>query len=200
MTLPVFPALPGQGFATKRPIAASLVAEHESGRSVRTALYGDLYEFEVGFDGLAADGTQNPGLAGQSLQTLLGLYLQCGGAFGTFLYTDPNDNTAIDQAIAVGDGATTAFEIVRSVGAATDTVSYVTSISAVTLNGGAASNWSLFPPNVLELSTPPAPGVLIAASFSYAFQCRFLDDSMDFENFMKNLWSSKSVKFRSLRP
>jgi Conserved hypothetical protein 2217 (DUF2460) len=200
VTLPVFPALPGQGFATKRPITASLIAEHESGRSVRTALYGGLYEFEVDFDGLAADGTQNPGLAAQSLQALLGLYLQCGGAFGTFLYTDPNDNTATNQPIAVGDGSTTAFELVRGVGAATDTVSYVTAISAVSLNGVAASNWSLLPPNVLEFSTPPAASVLIAASFSYAFQCRFLDDALEFENFMQNLWSSKRVKFRSLRP
>ena len=200
MTLPIFPALPGKGFATKRPIAASLVAEHESGRSVRTALYGGLYEFEVGFDGLAADWTQNPGLASRSLQALLGLYLQCGGAFGTFLYTDPNDNTATNQPIAVGDGATTSFELVRSVGAATDTVSYVTSISAVALNGGAASSWSLLPPNLVQFSAPPAAGVLIAASFSYAFQCRFLDDSLELENFMQSLWSSKRVRFRSLRP
>ena len=200
MTLPVFPALPGQGFAIRRPVAASLVAEHESGRSARTALYGGLYEFEVGFDGLASDGIENPGLAPQSLQALLGLYLQCGGAFGTFLYTDPNDNTAINQAIAVGDGTTTAFELVRSVGAATDPISYATLISAVTLNGGAALDWSLLSPNVLQFSTPPAAGVLIAASFSYAFQCRFLDDALELENFMQNLWSSKSVKFRSLHP
>jgi len=200
VTLPIFPALPGQGFATKRPIAASLVAEHESGRSVRTALYGGLYEFEVDFDGLASDGTQNPGLAAQSLQALLGLYLQCGGAFGTFLYTDPNDDTAANQPIGVGDGANTDFELVRNLGAATDTVSYVTSISTVTLNGVAASSWRLLSPNILQFSAPPSAGVLIAASFSYAFECRFLDEALEFENFMQNLWSSKSVKFRSLRP
>lgn len=200
MALPLFPALPGQGFATKRPIVASLIAEHESGRSVRSALYGGLYEFEVAFDGLAADGTLNPGLVAQSLQALLGLYLQCGGGFGTFLFIDPNDNTTTNQPIAVGDGATTAFTLLRSVGAATDVVSYATAISAVTLNGVAASNWSLVLPNILEFSTPPGAGALIAASFSYAFQCRFLDDTLELENFMQNLWSSKSVKFRSLRP
>ena len=200
MTLPVFPALPGQGFATKRPLAVSLVAQHESGRSVRSALYGGVYEFEVGFDGLAADGSQNPGVAAQSLQALLGLFLQCGGAFGTFLYIDPSDNTASNQPIAVGDGATTAFRLVRSVGAATDAVSYATEISSVTLDGGAASSWSLTAPNLLQFSAPPTAGVQIAASFSYAFQCRFLDDSLELENFMQNLWSSKRVKFRSLRP
>ena len=200
MTLPVFPALPGQGFATKRPIAATLIAEHESGRSVRAALYGGLYEFEIDFDGLASDGAQNPGLAAQSLQALLGLYLQCGGAFGTFLYTDPNDNTASNQPIALGDGVTTAFELVRGVGAAIDSVSYVTSVSTVTVNGSTVANWSLLSPNILQFSAPPTSDALIAASFSYAFQCRFTDDALEFENFMQSLWSSKCVKFRSLRP
>ncbi len=200
MTLPLFPALPGTGFARKRPIAVSLLAEHESGRSVRSALYGGVYEFEVDIDGLASDTTQNPGLAAQSLQALMGLYLQCGGAFGTFLFTDPDDNTAVDQPIAMGDGATTTFVLLRSVGAASDTVSYVTGVSAVTLNGAAASDWSLLSPNLLQFATPPAAGVEIAASFTYAFQCRFLDDTLEFENFMQNLWSSKVVKFRSLRP
>lgn len=200
MTLPVFPALPGQGFATKRPIAATLIAEHELGRSVRAALYGGLYEFEIDFDGLASDGAQNPGLAAQSLQALLGLYLQCGGAFGTFLYTDPNDNTASNQPIALGDGVTTAFELVRGVGAAIDSVSYVTSVSTVTVNGSTVANWSLLSPNILQFSAPPTSDALIAASFSYAFQCRFTDDALEFENFMQSLWSSKCVKFRSLRP
>jgi len=200
VTLPVFPALPGQDFATKRPIAASLIAEHESGRSVRTALYGGVYEFEIDFDGLASDGAQNPGLAAQSLQALLGLYLQCGGAFGTFLYTDPNDSAASNQPIAVGDGATTAFELVRSVGAGIDSVSYVTSISTVTVNGATVSNWTLLSPNIPQFSTPPASGAPITASFSYAFQCRFSDDTLELKNVMQNLWSSRRVKFRSLRP
>ena len=167
---------------------------------MRAALYGGLYEFEVDFDGLASDGAQNPGLAAQSLQALLGLYLQCGGAFGTFLYADPNDNTASNQPIALGDGVTTAFELVRGVGAAIDSVSYVTSVSTVTVNGSTVANWSLLSPNILQFSAPPTSGALIAASFSYAFQCRFTDDALEFENFMQSLWSSKCVKFRSLRP
>jgi len=42
-------------------------------------------------------------------------------------------------------------------------------------------------------------GATITASFDYAFVCRFLEDSQDFENFMQNLWAAKSVKFRSTR-
>ena len=40
--------------------------------------------------------------------------------------------------------------------------------------------------------------MVISADFSYAFNCRFLDDQMDFEEFMSNLWKLESMKFRSV--
>jgi len=199
MTLPTFPTLAGQTFATKSPITATNVAEHDSGRTVRTALYQGLYEFEVGFEALASDGACNPGLGAHSLQALMGLYLQCGGSYGAFLYVDPNDNAVTNQTIATGDGATTQFTFVRSIGAGSDTDFYVTGVAGVAINGVAVSNWSLIAPNLLSFSAPPLSGASITASFSYAFVCRFLEDSQVFENFMQNLWAAKSVKFRSTR-
>ncbi len=47
-------------------------------------------------------------------------------------------------------------------------------------------------------STAPA-GPVVAWSGAYAFQCRFFDDQLDFENFASGLWTVKSVKFRSVR-
>ncbi len=200
MSPPNFPAFAGQGFVTKTPIATTIVAAHDSGREVRTALYGGLYEFEVAFDGLASDGAMNPGLGAASMQAVMGLYLQCSGALGTFLYTDPNDNSAVDQIIATGDGVTTQFPFKRRIGLALETVGFVTGVSGVLVNGVAQpSGWSLAAPNSLSFATPPASGASVSASFTYAFACRFLDDTLDFENFMQNLWSAKSVKFRSVR-
>jgi uncharacterized protein (TIGR02217 family) len=199
MTLPTFPTLAGQTFATKSPITATNVAEHDSGRTVRTALYQGLYEFEVGFEALASDASSNPGLGAQSLQAVMGLYLQCNGSYGAFLYVDPNDNAATSQTIATGDGATTQFTFVRSIGAGLDSDFYVTGVTSVAVNGVAVSNWSQIAPNLLSFSAPPLSGATITASFAYAFVCRFLEDSQDFENFMQNLWAAKSVKFRSTR-
>ena len=44
-----------------------------------------------------------------------------------------------------------------------------------------------------------APNAPIGATFGYAFQCRFAQDNLDFEEFMQNLWSAPRVKFRSVR-
>ncbi len=76
----------------------------------------------------------------------------------------------------------------------------MTSVSQVTLGGVVqSSGWSLVAPNSLAFVTAPASGALIGASFAYAFQCRFDDDAADFEQFMQNLWTLQSLKFRSVR-
>ena len=76
----------------------------------------------------------------------------------------------------------------------------MTSISNVYLNGvNQTSGWSLSTPNSLVFTSAPGSGVAISASFAFAFQCRFDVDDLDFEEFMQNLWTAKTVKFRSVR-
>ena len=200
-TPPIFPTLAGQGWSVhKRPTFSTRVASHVSGREVRGALYAaTLYEYEVTFDALAS----TPGFSGlgaTSLQTLLGFFLQCQGQLGTFLYVDPTDCTVKGQTIGTGDGATTAFPLVRTLGATTEPVSYVTALTTAYVGGAAQAGASLVVPNTLTLPTAPAAGAAITADFSYAFLCRFLDDSQDFENVMSGLWQVASLKFRSVRP
>jgi hypothetical protein len=201
-TPPAFPNLPGQGWSVhKKPSFATLIAGHVSGREVRDALYQNpIWQFELAFGGLASDSASYPGLGAQSLQSLMGLFLQCQGQFGTFLYTDPTDNCATAQIVATGDGATTNFALARALGGFLEPVGWVTSVSQVTIGGAVqSSGWSLATPNSLVFASAPAAGASIAASFSYAFECRFDDDALDFEEFMANLWAAQSVKFRSVR-
>jgi hypothetical protein len=317
-TPPLFPALPGQGWSVhKKPTFATIVASHVSGREVRDALYvNPIWQFELTFDGL--DGSTNgqyPGLGAESMQALMGLFLQCQGQLSTFLYADPSDNSISGQTIAAGDGATTTFAFARALGGFLEPVGWVTSVSQVTLGGavipsaglsppasptlssvaggalaaatlyvettyvtasgetppsavgslavaaddllvvaspaapapasavgwnvyvGASSGaeqkqngstpiaiganwtepttglvsgtaappsanttgWSLTTPNSLVFAAAPASGALIGWTGAYAFQCRFDDDTADFEQFMQNLWRLDSLKFRSVR-
>jgi uncharacterized protein (TIGR02217 family) len=201
-TPPSFPALAGQGWSVhKRPTFSTRVASHVSGREVRQSLYAyTLYEFELTFDGLAS-GASFSGLGSNSLQSLMGLFLQVGGQYGTFLYTDPTDNAVTGQGIAIGDGTTKAFPFMRTLGGFIEPVSWVASVANVYLNGvNQASGWSLTQPNTLTFSSAPGSGVAITANFSYAFVCRFLDDVEDFEEFMSGLWTVQSLKFRSVKP
>ena len=198
---PIFPQLAGQGWSVhKRPSFATRVAGHVSGREVRSAYYAQaLYEFELTFDALAA-GAGYAGVGATSLQTLFGFYLQCQGQLGTFLYLDPSDGVVAGQAIAIGDGATKSFTLVRALGGATETISWVQQVTAVRVAGVSQSGFIVAAPNVLTLATAPANGAAITADFTYGFLCRFLDDQEDFENVMSGLWKVASLKFRSVRP
>lgn len=176
------------------------MASHVSGREARTPFYSyPLYEFELSFEGLDSAGAW-PSLGSGSLQSLMGLFLQCQGQLGTFLYTDPADNAVMGQAIAIGDGSTTTFTLVRTLGGFTEPVSWAATVANVKLNGTPTSAWTLTEPNTLTFATAPAGGAAIAADINYAFNCRFLDDQNDFENFMAGLWTVQSLKFRSVKP
>ena len=204
-TPPSFPTLAGLGFGVhKKPKFSTIVASHVSGREVRAPLYQNpIWDFELTYDGLtsqASPQTSFAALGASSLQTLMGFFLQCQGQYGTFLYTDPTDSGATNTQFATGDGATETFTFARYMGAFLEPVGWVLTVSNVYLNGvNQTSGWSLSTPNSLVFTGAPGSGVAIAATFTYAFQCRFDEDDMDFEQFMSALWKADSVKFKSVR-
>jgi hypothetical protein len=200
VSLPIFPTLPGQGWSIKKtPTFSTRVATHSSGREVRAPFYAHaLYQFELAFDALDSTGA-NVGLQAQSLQALMGFWMSCGGQQGTFLYVDQTDNAVTSQTIATGDGATTGFVLGRGLGGYYEPASYVTTIANVTVAGASTTAYTLTAPNIIQFTTAPASGANIVASFSYAFQCRFLEDTAEFENFASGLWKIDGLKFRQVR-
>jgi hypothetical protein len=201
-TPPSFPTLAGLGWSVhKKPVFSTLIASHVSGREVRDALYQNpIWEFELTFDALSSSATSYPGAGANSLQALMGFFLQMQGQFGTFLYADPTDSAATNMTFAAGDGTTTVFTFSRFMGAFLEPVGWVTSVSNVLLNNvNQSSGWSSSAPNSLVFTVPPGSGVSIAATFTYAFECRFDSDDQDFEEFMSNLWKVDRIKFKSVR-
>lgn len=155
-----FPNLPGLAWSVhKRPTFASRVASHVSGREVRSPFYAQtLYEFELTIEGMDSNG-QYPGLREKSLQALMGLYIQCQGQYGTFIFTDPSDYHADLEAIGFTDGVTTDFVLLRHIGEAVEPVSWATVIFNVYIDGmlQSGSSYQLVAPNILRFTS--APGV-----------------------------------------
>jgi hypothetical protein len=200
-TPPSFPTLAGLGWSVhKKPVFSTIVASHVSGREVRDALYQNpIWQFELTIDGMDSSTSFYPNLGAQSQQALLGFFLSCQGQYSTFLYTDPTDSAVSNGAIGTGDGTTTTFTFSRFMGTFFEPVGWVTSVSSVEVSGSSVSDWSLVAPNLLVFTSTPALNAPITATFEFAFQCRFADDDMDFEQFMQNLWRVESVKFQSVR-
>lgn len=202
-TPPLLPTLPGLSWSRhKKPAFNTRVASHVSGREVRVPLMAyPLYEFEAKYDGLTSSTALFAGLQAASLQNLMGFFLQMQGQASTFLYTDPDDSAIAGQFLGDGDGATKNFQFVRAIGGFVEPVGWVTAINAVYLNGAvqAGGSYSLIAPNTLSFTAAPGAGIAVTADFTFAFNCRFLDDQMDFEEFMSSLWKLDGMKFRSVK-
>lgn len=199
----IFPVFPGLGFPVQRkPNWRTVIASHPSGGETRTALWPyPLWEFELTLEGLSGAKNAFGNLIGNSYQELLGFYLAHGGQLTAFLFRDPIFNQQTGGFCGAGDGTTTAFLFMRTIGGAAEPASWVVPTPTVYLNGLAQplSTWQLVPPNNLVFLSPPGAGATITADFNYMFTCRFAEDSGDYEQQMINLFDMKSLKLRQVR-
>jgi len=202
----VFPSLPGLAWSvTKTPTFQTRIQRAVSGRELRALDYPyPLWQFTLVFDLLR----DNPAAGYDELRTLMGFFMLCQGAFGTFLFRDPCDDQVTGQEIGVGNASTTVFQLLRAMGATLpgggflEPVVAPNVVSAVYRDGITQSpgNYSVDPnTGLVTFSTAPGSGLIITADYSYYFRCRFVDDSYAFENFMFRLWQLKKLTFISVR-
>jgi uncharacterized protein (TIGR02217 family) len=209
----IFPTLPGLGWSvSKAPRFATRIQRAVSGRELRvvdqpnpiwtwTLTYSMLRDEH---DTRAASGL---GFGYDELRTLMGFFLQQQGAFQPFLFDDPTDDTVSAQAIGTGNGSTTVFQLVRSMGVAlpgggfAEPITAPNVVSAIYFDGivQSASEYGVDPTTgLITFTAPPPAGQLITADFTYYFRVRFADDTADFENFLYQLWALKQVKLQSV--
>ena len=117
MAIPTFPVLTTIGFP-KRTVAWSTIKQPSiGGQESRFANWSFprwSYDFPIELLRQSSAGTE--------FATLVGLYNGIGGSAGTFQYSDPNDGSVTQQPFGTGDGATTAFQLVRFLGGVAEPV------------------------------------------------------------------------------
>jgi uncharacterized protein (TIGR02217 family) len=220
---PVFPALPVQGWSVnKKPIMASRATVSVRGTETRLAcaVYPRwAFTLTFGGDSWLRDATQNsvpdPTLAGLTeLQQISGLFLQCRGSYGEFYFSDPEDNSRLEQIVSSGNGTQVLFPLTYSWGngpftpGMTIPVGGINTITAVYVTNSAGvpilqdpTRYSIDSTNTaLVFTTAPVNGRIITATFSFYFRCRFLDDTLTFSQFAQNLWELKTMQFESVKP
>jgi uncharacterized protein (TIGR02217 family) len=208
----IYPTLPGLTYSViKRPKFYTGIGQSASGREVRVAYAANpLWEWDLTYNYLPDEQTGSSATP-SDLQQILGFYLSQSGAFGGFLFQDPDDNAVTEQAIGTTDGTTTIWTLVRTYGGSdgtgTEPIGYVN--SGVTFNlylNGALQSGSTYdvldtiPVNQqIRFHSAPTTGQAITASFGYYYYCRFQDDHYEFEKFYDKLWSLAKVTLMSLR-
>lgn len=193
MTIPVFPSLLGISWPVhRRPSFSNIAQVGVSGRrtSVRQQLeprwnYEVAVEFARNRDGF------------NEFSSLLTVYQACYGSFGTFLFNDKSDNTAVDQPIGVGNGTATQFYLLRTLGGFSQRIAGAALNGAVTikLNGVATTAYTMDANGVITFTSPPGIGAGISWSGAYYWLCRFDEDQLDLSEFADNFWQVSSLKF-----
>jgi hypothetical protein len=212
--IPVFPTLP-QGYPIKvSPVMDTTIGTTKSLQETRVLQQEyPLWDIEILFEELR-DQTQNatpyaPFAGLQQYSQLVQTWLSMYGRTGVFAFDCPWDNSRASQVLGIGDGSTYEFAFVRTWGtgalSTTAPVGMVNTLISVTVGGVTVpSTQYYFSRNMLYFIGadgrvyPPANGAQIAATFSYYYLCRFVEDEQDFEEFAKNRWTVPSLKFRAV--
>jgi uncharacterized protein (TIGR02217 family) len=202
----IFPALPGLAWSvTKSPTFQTRIQRAVSGRELRALDYPyPLWQFTLVFDFLR----DNPAAGLDELRTLMGFFMLCQGAFGTFLFQDPSDDRVSGQQIGTGDTLRTVFQLQRTMGETLPGGGFLEPIPAPNVVSAVYFNGIIQDPagysvdsmtGLVTFNTAPGSGLIITDDYSYYFRCRFVDDSYAFENFMFRLWQLKKLTFISVR-
>lgn len=196
MSNDVYPDLIGLKFGvTRTPRFKTTIDETASGREYRTALM--VYprtkvtlSYEFLRDRTSAD----------EFRTLLGFFKKRRGSYDSFLLNDPDDNSVTDQQFGVGDGTTTAFQLVRTLGGFVEPVYDLNGVPTIQVNGGAPGSYSISATGLVTFAAAPAVGADLTWSGAYYWRCRFMQDEMEFEKFMQQLWQAGKVEMQVVKP
>ena len=196
MSNAVFPVLPGLSWSVvKTPKWSTRVQTAVSGREYRAAYFSlPRWSFKLSYEVLRAG-------ALAELQQLVGFFNARQGIFDSFLYADPSDSAVTALQFGTGNGVTTAFQLVRTLGGNIEPVVALPAVPAVFANGVLQSSGVSVNLNtgLATFTTAPANGVVLTWTGSFYYRCRFLQDDIELENFMKDLWQAKKVEFISVK-
>jgi hypothetical protein len=184
------------GYPKKTPSFSTIVQTPVSRRGeVRTGLQPyPIWKWDWSIESLRGSEQDQ----GSDLQYVLGFFLAMGGMLSDFLYQDPYDNQVSGQFFGIGDGTTTQFQLLRSIGIGSDIVQNLNGTPVIRIAGGQTLAFTLGSTGIVTFTTAPPAGLALTWSGAFFYRTRFDTDEQDFEEFMRKIWESGSLKLRSV--
>jgi uncharacterized protein (TIGR02217 family) len=152
------------------------------------------WQWELTYELLRSDSANN------EFQTLVGFYNQQKGAAIPFCFLDSVDNAATNQTFGTGDGISTQFQLFRTFGNVYEPV--LAPYGGVTVYKGGTmltptTDFTVSNLGLVTFTVAPVLGAALTWTGTFYWICRFLDDQIEFENFMNNYWMCKKILFKS---
>ena len=205
MSNDIFPTLPGLGWPViKTPINSTTVKTSVSGRDYRRANWTyPKYQYQLVWDLLR----QNASFS--EMSTLMQFINAHYGQWDSWLFNDQDDNTITAQAIGIGDGNQTQFQLVRSLGSFVEPVFVANGTPSLYVNGVLQStpgNYSINSTGLVTFTAPIPSTYVVTWTGNFYWRCRFTqDDSQDFYKTMSGtagFWevSQSPLTFVTVKP
>lgn len=195
MTIPTFPTLAGVSWPVVRTrMSKTMVQESVSGKETRVQIWAyPKYKWALSFESLPIASTS------PDFQTLMGFLNSVAGQGQPFYYTDPNDSVATAQPMGDGDGTTTSFQLVRSLGGFTEPVQVPLTITSVTVAGTPTTAYTLGTAGQITFATAPASGAALEWTGTYQWLCRLAADEHAFTQQMSTYFSADKIEFQNIK-
>jgi uncharacterized protein (TIGR02217 family) len=204
MSTDVFPSVGTRGWSViKTPNWGTRMQRSVSGRTLRTSDYvNPIWNFTLTYPLFYdnARGVSTP--PATDLRTIMDFFNSRAGAFDNFLFDDPNDDSVTGQTLipVPTDLTGTLYQLVRQLvpGGFQEWIIAPNLLSTVYVSASPVSPsvYSLdYSTGILTFMSPP--GGPVSADFTYYFNVYF-EDSMDFEEFVYQLWTVKKIKLTSI--
>ena len=192
----IYPTLPGLSWPTKRtPLWKTSVRTSTSGRTWRRAhMRYPRYRIALQYSFLRS------AAALAEFQVLFGFFNARGGAADSFLFSCPDDNTVGAQPFGVGDGVSTQWQLVRTLGGFVEPVFNLVAAPQLFADGVLVASGYTVAAGLVTYSAAPAPGVVLTWSGSYYWRCTFDADELPFERFMHQFWKTGEVRLITDKP
>jgi uncharacterized protein (TIGR02217 family) len=169
-----FPIAIGRAASVTTEFATAIITS-QSGSEQRAPDWADArMRYDVG-----------PGLRSEAdVQALASFFRARRGPVQGFRFRDPLDAAAANALLGTGDGVRTDFALVKMYGAGPDALVRritrpVAGSVAVTVNGSAASGWTLASGGVVSFAAAPVMGAAVRASFTFDVPVRFAEDRLE---------------------
>jgi uncharacterized protein (TIGR02217 family) len=122
------------------------------------------------------------------------------GMYDTWLFDDPSDDTVTAQSFGTGDGTTTAFQLTRTLGGFNEPIQNINGTPSIYIGGMLqSSGYTIGSTGIVTFSTAPSIGAVLTWTGNFYFRCRFTVDLAEFDQFAKNLFRMKALKFQSVK-
>lgn len=200
MSNDVFPTLPGLQFEFKRvPMWKTQIQEAVSGAEYRgRQMLSPRYTYKASYEFLR-DRRQGY----DELRSLVGFFNAHYGSFDSWVFDDPDDDSVTAQAFGTGDGATTQFQLVRTLGGFAEPV-YALNGAVQIFKGGVSQAQpgacSVDAFGLVTFVAAPAAAAALTWTGSFYWRCRFVQDSLEFAKFAWRLWNLQTCDFITLKP